>query len=665
MQRIYGYAFFTKDELEAHLKKLEEAKRRDHRRLGRELDLFSIADETGAGLILWHPKGGFIRMKIEDYWREAHLQGGYDIVFSPHIAKLDLWKTSGHTEYYRENMYSPIEIENVEYQLKPMNCPFHITIYRSHMRSYRELPLRYAELGTVYRFERSGVLHGLLRVRGFTQDDAHLFCRPDQLDDEILRVLDFVTMVLKTFGFERYDIYLSTRPAKSAGTDEQWETATSRPQGGAGQARPALRRGPGGGRVLRPQDRHQDQGRPRPRLAVLDHPGGLQQPEPLRPRVHRRGRQGPPAGDDPSRPAGQPGALLRRAHRALRGRVPALAGAGAGRGDLRWRSAPASTRARSPTSCARRASACTWTTAPRRSDYKIREAQVQKVPYMLVVGRSRKWTASSSSPCAIARPETWARWPPLDGRTEKIARLPAEREDERGGPAGRPRRRCLIDQRTVRINDRIRAKEVRVIDDDGSQLGIMPPAQALSIAEEKGLDLVEIAATATPPVCRIMNSGKFFYQQAKRESEARKHQRHIQVKEVKFRPKIDEHDFQFKKRNVERFLNDGNKVKSTVIFRGREMVHNEIGRRILNRLAAELTEIGTHRSAAASGRHDDGADPLAQEGARAGQAGQGEQGQEGKAGGRRVGAQGAARRPKEKKPRTPAVAVAGDSEKKP
>jgi len=226
MQRIYGYAFFTREDLDAHLKKLEEAKRRDHRRLGRELDLFSIADETGAGLILWHPKGGFVRMKMEDYWREAHLQGGYDIVFSPHIAKLDLWKTSGHTEYYRENMYSPIEIENVEYQLKPMNCPFHITIYRSHMRSYRELPLRYAELGTVYRFERSGVLHGLLRVRGFTQDDAHLFCRPDQLDDEIVRVLDFVTTVLRTFGFDRYDIYLSTRPVKSAGTDEQWETAT-------------------------------------------------------------------------------------------------------------------------------------------------------------------------------------------------------------------------------------------------------------------------------------------------------------------------------------------------------------------------------------------------------------------------------------------------------
>src|SRR6185436_7505425 len=227
MQRIYGTSFFTREELEQHLHRLEEAKRRDHRKLGRELDLFSVSDDTGAGLILWHPKGGFIRKMIEDYWRDEHLKGGYDLVYSPHIAKLELWKTSGHTEYYKANMYSPIEIENVPYQLKPMNCPFHIQIYKNKLRSYRELPLRYAELGTVYRFERSGVLHGLLRVRGFTQDDAHLFCRPDQLDEEILRVLDFVTMVLKTFGFERYDIYLSTRPAKSAGTDEQWETATS------------------------------------------------------------------------------------------------------------------------------------------------------------------------------------------------------------------------------------------------------------------------------------------------------------------------------------------------------------------------------------------------------------------------------------------------------
>jgi threonyl-tRNA synthetase len=226
MQRIYGYAFFTAQELAEHLHRLAEAKRRDHRRLGRDLDLFSVADETGAGLILWHPKGGFIRKQIEDYWRDEHLKGGYDLVYSPHIANIKLWNTSGHTEYYKANMYSPIDIEGVEYQLKPMNCPFHITIYRSRLRSYRELPLRYAELGTVYRFERSGVLHGLMRVRGFTQDDAHVFCRMDQLGAEILRVLDFVTQILKTFGFERYDIFLSTRPQNASGSVESWELGT-------------------------------------------------------------------------------------------------------------------------------------------------------------------------------------------------------------------------------------------------------------------------------------------------------------------------------------------------------------------------------------------------------------------------------------------------------
>jgi threonyl-tRNA synthetase len=226
LQRIYGTSFFEPEDLERHLKSLAEARLRDHRRLGRDLDLFSIDEDVGAGLILWHPKGAFIRKQIEDYWRDEHLKGGYDLIFTPHIAKLALWKTSGHTEYYRANMYSPIEIENVEYQLKPMNCPFHIAILRSKLRSYRDLPIRYAELGTVYRFERSGVLHGLMRVRGFTQDDAHIFCRPDQLESELIRVLDFVTSMLRTFGFAQYQIFLSTRPDNASGTVEQWEQAT-------------------------------------------------------------------------------------------------------------------------------------------------------------------------------------------------------------------------------------------------------------------------------------------------------------------------------------------------------------------------------------------------------------------------------------------------------
>ena len=226
LQRIYGVSFPKKSLLDEFLYKLEEAKRRDHRRLGRELDLFSINDECGAGLVLWHPKGALIRKIIEDFWRDEHLNAGYELVYTPHIARLDLWRKSGHLDFFAENMFSSMEMENVKYQLKPMNCPFHLLIYKSQGRSYRDLPIRWAELGTVYRYERSGVLHGLLRVRGFTQDDAHIFCRPDQLQDEITTCLDFTIFILNTFGFRNYEIYLSTRPEKYVGTIENWELAT-------------------------------------------------------------------------------------------------------------------------------------------------------------------------------------------------------------------------------------------------------------------------------------------------------------------------------------------------------------------------------------------------------------------------------------------------------
>ncbi len=227
LQRIYGVSYPAKDALDAYLARLEEIKRRDHRKLGRELDLFSLNDEVGPGLVLWHPKGAVIRNIIENFWREEHYRGGYQLVFSPHIARLDLWKQSGHWDFYRENMYSPIDIDTVQYELKPMNCGFHIMIYNSSLRSYKDLPIRHAELGTVYRYERSGVLHGLMRVRGFTQDDAHIFCRLDQLEEEILRVLDFTLFILKTFGFSEYDIYLSTRPEKFVGSPENWERSTN------------------------------------------------------------------------------------------------------------------------------------------------------------------------------------------------------------------------------------------------------------------------------------------------------------------------------------------------------------------------------------------------------------------------------------------------------
>ncbi len=226
LQRIYGVAFDTKEALEEELKRVDEAARRDHRKLGKELDLFSIHEEAGPGLVHWHPKGAVIRRVIEDFWREEHIKRGYDMVYTPHIAKLDLWKTSGHWEFYRDYLYSPMEVEGQEYIIKPMNCLSHILIYKTKRHSYRELPLRYAELGTVYRYERSGVLHGLSRVRGFTQDDAHIFCRFDQLKDEVLGVLDLARFMIETFGFTNYQILLSTRPERYAGTIQIWEEAT-------------------------------------------------------------------------------------------------------------------------------------------------------------------------------------------------------------------------------------------------------------------------------------------------------------------------------------------------------------------------------------------------------------------------------------------------------
>ncbi len=229
LQRIYGTAFYKEEELKDYLQKLEEADKRDHRKLGKELDLFSTNPDVGTGLILWHPKGALIRSIMEDYWRQCHRKGGYEFVFTPHIGKSSLWETSGHLQWYKDGMYSPIEIDEVQYYMKPMNCPFHIMIYKNSIRSYRDLPLRFAELGTVYRYERTGTLHGLSRVRGFTQDDAHIFCPPDQIVEEITRTLKFCLSFIKVFNLSEPSMELSVRdpatPDKYAGSDENWKKA--------------------------------------------------------------------------------------------------------------------------------------------------------------------------------------------------------------------------------------------------------------------------------------------------------------------------------------------------------------------------------------------------------------------------------------------------------
>ena len=226
LQRIYGTAWETPEQLAEYQRRKQEALRRDHRRLGTDLDLFSIEDEAGAGLVFWHPRGARMRLLIEEFWRQAHFAAGYDLLYTPHVADIELWRTSGHLDFYAESMFGPMQVDERQFQLKPMNCPFHVLTYASRLRSYRELPIRWAELGTVYRYERPGVMHGLMRVRGFTQDDAHVFCLPEQISDEILRILDLTEQILSSFDFRNYEINLSTRPEKSIGDDGVWELAT-------------------------------------------------------------------------------------------------------------------------------------------------------------------------------------------------------------------------------------------------------------------------------------------------------------------------------------------------------------------------------------------------------------------------------------------------------
>ena len=226
LQRIYGTAFENSGELEQHLENIEEARKRDHRVLGKQLNLFSISEDIGPGLVIWHPKGAIIRGIAEDFWKSEHVSAGYSLVYTPHIGKSDLWKTSGHLEFYSDNMFAPMDMDGQDYYLKPMNCPFHMTYYKTDLRSYRDLPIRIGELGTVYRYERGGVLSGLLRVRGLTQDDAHIFCREDQVQEEVNRVLDLTFYLLKTFGFDDYRIMLATKPEKAVGEDTKWEIAT-------------------------------------------------------------------------------------------------------------------------------------------------------------------------------------------------------------------------------------------------------------------------------------------------------------------------------------------------------------------------------------------------------------------------------------------------------
>ena len=390
MQRIYGTAFFSQKELDEYLKQIEEAKKRDHRKLGKELDLFSIQELAGPGLIFFHPKGGIIRKQLEDWMRDQYLRRGYSLVYTPHVARFDLWKTSGHAGFYAQNMFSRMELDDAEYQLKPMNCPFHILIYKDKQHSYRDLPVRLGELGTVYRYERSGVLNGLFRVRGFTQDDAHIFCTPEQIEDEIVNCLQFAIDTLTTFGFDKYEAELSTwdggASGKYDGTPEQWKVgerrAPARHRAPQHESEGDARRS----RVLRAEDRRQAGGCDRPPVAAFHGAVRFHPAAPLRAGIHRRGRQGASAADGASRAVRLHRTLLRHSDRALRRRVSGVAGARAGHRAAHHR--PPDRICARP-SAKQLDEAGIRATVDERSEkvnLKIRDAQMQKIPYMLVVG---------------------------------------------------------------------------------------------------------------------------------------------------------------------------------------------------------------------------------------------------------------------------------------
>ena len=585
LQRIYGTSFPTREELDAHLQKLEEIKRRDHRKLGKELDLFSSPDDTGPGLILWHPKGALVRLLIENFWRDSHVKHGYELIYSPHVARLELWETSGHLDYYKENMFAPMTVETGEYQLKPMNCPFHIMVYKSHLRSYRELPIRYGELGTVYRYERSGVLHGLMRVRGFTQDDAHIFCRPDQVASEVRQVLDFTMFVLRRFGFTEFALYLSTRPEKAVGSVEKWDQATEALEAALKASGFPYEVDPGEGVFYGPKidlKIHDALGRAWQCSTVqID----FNNPERFGLSLHRGRRCGASTDHDSSGLAGLHRTVFRHSGGTLCRCLPDVARPGPGHRASHYGQTgglcvtrPGSLGGCRPASLVRLAKRKGWAQNPRS----------RKGQNSLHARRGRAGTGSSGG----LGPET-QRDERRDTAHYRGARSDTTRYASR-----------IIDPflsslmgRTVtpkhRVNHLIRVPEVRVIGPESEQLGILKTSEALKLAHEGGYDLVEVAPTSTPPVCRIMDYGKFKYEQSKKDHKTRQHQKSTQVKEIKFRPRTDKHDLETKIRQILDFLADGTKTKVTVMFRGREMANQELGRAAMGKVREEIKEAGT------------------------------------------------------------------------
>ena len=602
LQRIYGTAFPDKKSLQVHLQLIEEAKKRDHRKLGRELDLFNIYDEAGAGLIVYHPKGALLRRLLEDFEVKQHLRRGYQLVKGPQILKLELWEKSGHLDNYRENMYFT-EVDEKKYGLKPMNCLAHMLIYNSSRRSYKELPLRYFELGTVNRHEKSGVLHGLTRVREFTQDDAHILCTPEQLNQEILNIIQFITDVMAVFDFE-CDVELSTRPAKSIGTDLDWQRATDALEAALKTCNCKFDINAGDGAFYGPKIdfKLQDSLKRSWQCATIQCDFVL----PERFDLSYIGADG-----EKHRPV-----ML---HRVILGSLERFIGiliehyAGAFPTWLAPVQAQIITISDEQHAYASEVHAQLLAQDIRVEidlrneslNFKIREAQMQKIPYMLIIGnnemqaggiapRTRAGTNHGLYACCRICYTAAAGLPQClknaDIKTHlyHTEDLTIEKKN---------------DTSLAKINTAIKAPLLRVIDGEGNQLGIITNQHAQTLAVEQGLDLVEVSTNTDPPVCRLMDYGKFKYQQSKKQQKRITVHR-VQTKEIKLRPFTGEHDLEVKVRHMLEFLDRGHKVKVNVVFRGREMRFREHGDTILKKVSDLVEENGViEREARVEGRN--------------------------------------------------------------
>ena len=600
LQRIYGTAWASQKQLDAYLHRLEEAERRDHRRLGRQLGWFHFQEEA-AGSAFWHPKGWVIYRTIESYLRRRLAQAGYEEIRTPQLIDRALWETSGHWEKFGEHMFT-LESEHKTLALKPMNCPGHVQIFNQRLHSYRDLPLRLAEFGSCHRNEPSGALHGLMRVRAFTQDDAHIFCTPAQITAETEAFCALLASIYRDFGYDEFQINFADRPPVRAGSDEVWDQAEQALWQAVRASGIETTLNPGEGAFYGPKlefclrdaiGREWQCGTFQVDFVLPDRLGASY--------VGEDGRKHTPGHAAP-RDLGLDGALHRHPDRASRRQPAAVAGAGAGGGRLDHQ------RCRRLWPRGRRSARQGG--HPPRARPRQRQDRLQGAPALARQGAAdpggrparggaahglgaQARPAGARNPCPRSGGGAICRRGATAG--SRLTRVSIRGRKENG--TDRPQGEVALPEwqhrsaRTTEINEQIDVPEVRLIDDAGEMLGVVSLREAQGRADDLGLDLVEVSPTAQPPVCKILDYGKFKYEAQKKANAARKKQRVIEVKEIKMRPSIDDNDYNIKMRKIFSFLEEGDKVKVTMRFRGRELAHQDIAMRVLTRVRDQVGEL--------------------------------------------------------------------------